>query len=128
MSINGQPRPVARFRSFHADQPAVDVRDRLGFVSASSSHAAQHVLGRGPGLAGNDLASVHDEQRRDALHAVAPAICGDSSTLTLTSLTLPGVRPGQLLEGGADHAARPAPRRPQVDEHGQRGLARRRRR
>ena len=47
---------------------------------------------------------------------------GDSSTLILTSFIRPGQLRGQLFQRRADHPARPAPGRPEVDQHGQRRL------
>ena len=72
----------------------------------------QHVFGRGAGLAGNHLAMVHDEQSRDALDGIAPPDpCGDSSTLTFTSLTLPACdlascsNAGLTIRHGPHHGA-----------------------
>ena len=45
-------------------------------------------------------------------------IAGFSSTLTLTSTTLPSVASIDLLDDRAERPARAAPRRPQVDDHG----------
>jgi hypothetical protein len=48
-------------------------------------------------------------------------ICGEASTLTLTSFDLARQVAGELLERGADHAARSAPGCPQVGDDGDLG-------
>ena len=50
------------------------------------------------------------------------AVCGFSSTLSLTMRDLAGVLGRDLLEDRGDLAARSAPRRPEVDEHGHVGV------
>ena len=50
------------------------------------------------------------------------AVCGFSSTLSLTILTLLAERAGDLLQRRRDHPAGAAPFRPEVDDHGAGGL------
>ena len=50
------------------------------------------------------------------------AVCGFSSTLSFTILSLPCSSVATSSSDGRDHSARPAPFGPEIDEHGIRGL------
>ena len=91
---------------------------------------------RGPCHAGRYLPVAEHQERRDSLHAEALLKRGRFVHVHLHQLDPPGQVGGHLRERRAHHAARSAPRRPQVDDDrhrrglghlGERVIARRRR-
>src|SRR5207244_2078671 len=76
---------------------------------------AQRGLRCGADLAGDDLTAAEDEERGDALSREPPGELGRVVDVDLYQLDLAREVARQLLEGGADHTARAAPRRPEVD-------------
>jgi hypothetical protein len=66
------------------------------------------------------LAVLHDQQGRHRLDGEAPLQRGRPVDVDLDQLHASGQVAGHLFQGGTDHAARYAPRRPQVDDDRQR--------
>ena len=69
-----------------------------------------------------NLFSEQHHQGGDGLHSEALRQLRRAVDVDLDQLDLPGLLPGQLLQRGADHPARPAPGRPQVHQDRDRGL------
>lgn len=72
--------------------------------------------------AGNGLAALHDDERRDRLNAELAGEQGLGVGVTLAHLELAGVLIGNLGNDGGDDAARAAPGGPEVNEHGHVGI------
>src|SRR5437763_1944887 len=81
--------------------------------------AAERGLGRGTDLTVDDVAVAHHQERRDALRLEATGETRRLVDVDLDQFHPPGVRPGEALEDGADHPARPAPRCPQINDDGE---------
>src|ERR1700722_17798665 len=78
--------------------------------------AAQRGRRRGPGLPRDDLALPNDHQRRDGLDSEAPLEAGRLIHVDLHQLDPAAQLLGELGQGRADYPARPATRRPEVDQ------------
>src|SRR5690606_8734636 len=95
-------------------------------ASPGGSGAHRHVLGEPRLVRRLRLGADHDldglrvleqDHRRDAHHTELLVDGHVVVDVELADLDLALVLLGQLLDDGADHAARPAPGRPEVDEH-----------
>src|SRR6266513_4382971 len=91
-----------------------------GELQGLGQPVAQHGFGGGPRLAGQDVLALHDEHRGDALDPEALRQTGRGVDVDRRQLHRAGVAAGQLFEGRAHHPAWTAPRRPQVNEDGDR--------
>src|SRR5262245_24944531 len=70
----------------------------------------------------NNFATLEDHQGRNAAHAIALSRAGAVVDVDLANLYRARVLRGQLLDDRSNHAARPAPRSPEVHQYGLRGL------
>ncbi len=117
------PRPLCR-ETVRLEQGA---QQRLS-GPAPLQHAAQHRFRRAPNDPVDHLAAPEHEQRRDPLHLVIHRGLRVVVHVELGDLEPACVFARQLLDHRRDHAARPAPRRPQVTSPADRCAAPRRRR
>src|SRR5512143_69474 len=89
--------------------------------SGQLAHGAQDLgLAAGPDQASDLLAALEHDQRRDALDAQAGEGAGAAVRVELGDPHLPGQLRRELLDHGLHAAARHAPGRPHVEQHGQR--------
>ena len=70
------------------------------------------------------VAAAQQQQQRDALRAEARGDLGSSVDVEFDDLEAPGVIVRGLVDKRREHATRSAPGRPEVDQHGQRGVDR----
>ena len=64
------------------------------------------------------LSALEENQARNAGDLVLAGDAGFSSVFSLTNFAFSAYAVGDFLDDRTEHAARAAPRRPEVDEHG----------
>lgn len=95
-------------------------RRRCRICERAFEPGAQRRLGRCSRLAVDDLTSPHQQERRDALHGETSRHARRGVGVHLDELHASRELVRELVQHRADHAARTAPRRPDVDQNRER--------